>query len=289
MWRSRPVGLRCAVVDAEFSLLLPVYAGDRAEYLRRAFRSSVDDQSVRPAEVVLVQDGPVSEELAATLADLVQASPVKTSLVVLEKNMGLARALERGMAACSFDIIARMDADDISLPLRFEKQLERMRAGIDLVGTGMFEFADEVGTVIGKRMPPTGEQVIARYSRFHDPFNHPTVMYRRQAVEKAGGYIDVGLMEDYWLFARMIHSGAKVENLQEPLVMYRVGDGAYTRRGGMKQLKAELRLQREFRRLGFTTRVQALRNVLVRGSYRLVPTGIRRIAYRRLIARGFHS
>jgi glycosyltransferase involved in cell wall biosynthesis len=277
------------VADPEFSLLLPIYAGDKAEYLRRAFRSSVDDQTVKPTEVVLVQDGPVSADLAATLAELVEASPVPANLVVLPENKGLADALDHGMAACRFDVIARMDADDISLPERFEKQLEGIRSGLDLVGTGMFEFADEVGTVIGRRVPPTGQRVIELYSRFHDPFNHPTVMYRRSAVEKAGGYIDVGLMEDYWLFARMIHAGARVENLPEALVMYRVGDGAYARRGGLGQLKAELRLQREFRKIGFTTRLQNLRNVIVRGGYRLVPVGIRRIAYRRLIARGFHS
>lgn len=277
------------MADAHFSLLLPVYAGDKAEYLRRAFRSSVNDQTVKPTEVVLVQDGPVPDDLASTLAELVEASLVPASLVVLEENQGLARALDHGMAACSFEIIARMDADDISLPERFERQLAGIRSGLDLVGTGMFEFADEVGTVIGKRVPPSGHEAIALYARFHDPFNHPTVMYRRSAVERAGGYIDVGLMEDYWLFARMIHSGAKVDNLPEPLVMYRVGDGAYARRGGLGQLKAELRLQREFRRVGFTTRLQNARNIVVRGGYRLVPVGIRRFAYRRLIARGFHS
>lgn len=277
------------MADLEFSLLLPIYARDKVDYLRRAFRSSVNDQTVKPSEVVVVQDGPVPQELADALAELIEASPVPASVVALPENRGLARALDHGMAACRFDVIARMDADDISLPERFEKQLEGIRSGLDLVGTGMFEFADEVGTVIGRRVPPTGQQTIELYSRFHDPFNHPTVMYRRSAVEKAGGYIDVGLMEDYWLFARMIHSGAKVENLPEPLVMYRVGDGAYARRGGLGQLKAELRLQREFRKIGFTTWLQNARNVIVRGGYRLVPVGIRRIAYRRLIARGFHS
>lgn len=277
------------VADTEFSLLLPVYSGDRPEYLKRAYRSSVNDQSVKPTEVVLVQDGPVPDALATVLAELVANAPVPTNLVVLEHNQGLAQALDVGMAACRFDIIARMDADDISLPERFSQQLNSIRSGLDLVGSGMFEFADEIGTVIGRRVPPTGQDNISRYARFADPFNHPTVMYRRSAVDKAGGYIDVGLMEDYWLFARMIHTGARVDNLPEPLVMYRVGDGAYARRGGLAQLKAELRLQREFRKVRFTTWAQGLRNVVVRGGYRLVPVGIRRIAYRRLIARGFHS
>ncbi|OUD82359.1 UDP-Gal:alpha-D-GlcNAc-diphosphoundecaprenol beta-1,3-galactosyltransferase [Clavibacter michiganensis subsp. michiganensis] len=149
----------------------------------------------------------------------------------------------------------------------------------------MYEFADEVGTIAGRRTPPVGADAISRYARFHDPFNHPTVVYRRQAVKRAGGYLPLGLMEDYYLFARMIQSGARVENLPDPLVMYRVSAGAYARRGGVAQLVAELRLQREFRRRRFTSLSQALRNVLVRGSYRLIPEAVRRGLYRRLITR----
>ncbi|QAV69994.1 glycosyltransferase [Salinibacterium sp. UTAS2018] len=275
--------------ERDFSLLLPIYSGDQSAFLERAFRSCLDDQTLQPAEVVVVQDGPISAELSATMMQLIASSPVPTKLLVLEKNRGLARALDAGLAECSFDVVARMDADDVSLPTRFEKQRAAIAGGFDLVGTAMFEFADDDGSVIGKRIPPQGQEEIARYSRFHDPFNHPTVMYRRSAVAAAGGYIDVGLMEDYWLFARMIDAGARVENLQEALLMYRVSAGAYTRRGGLGQLKAELRLQREFRKLGFTTPLQNVRNVIVRGGYRLVPVAIRRIAYRRFIARGFHS
>lgn len=286
---SRTLGVFPSMVDSDFSLLLPVYSGDKSRYLERAFRSSVNDQTVAPSEVVIVQDGPISAELSTAVAQLIAGSPVPARLLLLEKNRGLARALDAGLAECRFDVIARMDADDVSLPTRFEKQLAAISSGLDLVGTAMFEFAEDDGAVLGKRIPPEGQATIARYARFHDPFNHPTVMYRRSAVLAAGGYIDVGLMEDYWLFARMINSGARVNNLPEALLMYRVGDGAYARRGGLEQLQAELRLQKEFRRLGFTTWVQTVRNVIVRGGYRLVPVGIRRIAYRRFIARGFHS
>jgi hypothetical protein len=268
-----------------FSLLLPVYRGDRPDFLRRAFRSTVDDQTLRPDQVVVVRDGPVSTELAQAMADLTAASPVPVVTVLLERNMGLAHALERGLEACAHDVVARMDADDISLPERFARQLELISGGLDLVGTGMYEFADEVGTIVGRRTPPVGADAISRYARFHDPFNHPTVVYRRAAVQRAGGYKPLGLMEDYYLFARMIQEGARVQNLPDPLVMYRVSAGAYKRRGGVAQLRAEVRLQREFRRARFTSLAQASRNVLVRGGYRLVPEGIRRVAYRRLITR----
>jgi glycosyltransferase involved in cell wall biosynthesis len=273
-----------------FSLLLPVYRGDHPRFLERAFRSTVHDQSLRPAQVVIVRDGPVPPEVESLLVAFQADSPVPVDVVRLERNVGLARALTEGLGACANEIVARMDADDVSLPHRFERQVSELHErNLDMIGAGMFEFEDDSGRVLGTRTPPIGEERIARYARFHDPFNHPTVVYRKSAVHRAGGYQELGLMEDYWLFARMIHSGARVDNLAAPLVMYRVGAGAYRRRGGVRQLRAEVRLQTALRRLGFTSRTQRVRNLAVRASYRLVPVGIRRVAYRALIAPGLRS
>jgi glycosyltransferase involved in cell wall biosynthesis len=274
-------------VTSEFSLLLPVYARDDAAQLVRAFRSAVDEQTLRPTEAVIVRDGPVPEPLEALLAELVATSPVPAKVVALPENKGLADALIHGLDECAHDVVARMDADDVALPERFAKQLALLDEGYDLVGSGLYEFVDDEAVTIGVRTPPTGEEHIRRYARFHDPFNHPTVVYRRSAVQAAGGYVPVGLMEDYWLFARMLASGARAENISEPLVKYRVGAGAYKRRGGLKQLMAELRLQRLMRRAGITSPVQMVRNVVVRGGYRLVPEAIRKVAYRALLQRGF--
>jgi glycosyltransferase involved in cell wall biosynthesis len=271
-------------VAEPFSLLLTVYGGDRAEYLRESFRSAVDHQTRRPEQVILVQDGPVPADLGACAARLVAASPVPVTFVPLERNRGLGHALDVGLAASRFDVVARMDADDIAMPGRFEVQLPVIERGADLVGAGMLEIGTGVGDVVGRRTPVADPARLARYARLHDPFNHPTVVYRRAAVDAAGGYGDLPLMEDYWLFARMIAAGARMVNLTEPLVYYRVGDGAYERRGGRALLRAELRLQRELRRHGFTTRAEYLRNVTVRGAYRLAPAAIRRPLYRRLVA-----
>lgn len=267
-----------------FSLLLPTYARDRPEFLRRAFESTVAEQERPPSEVVIVVDGPVPQALDMCLQDLVTESPVPTRVVRLERNLGLGEALEAGLAACTHEVVARMDADDVSRPDRFALQLPVIEAGADLVGAGLLEIGDSEDEIVGQRMPPTSPTVITRVSRLHDPFNHPTVVYRRSAVAAAGGYQRLPLMEDYWLFARMIANGARVANRPEPLVMYRVGAGAYKRRGGWSLLRAELRLQMRFLRSGFTTPTQFVRNVVVRGAYRLVPAGLRRPAYRRLVA-----
>ena len=266
-----------------FSLLLPVYRGDRADFLAAAFASSVAEQHRRPDEVVLVQDGPVGEELAAEIARIAAESPVPVVHVVLPQNQGLARALMRGLEAASFGIVARMDADDISYPDRFAVQVPMIESGLDLVGSAMDEFVAEPDggiRTVGTRTPPQEHDAIVARLPFHNPFNHPSVVYRTKAVLAAGGYEPLGTMEDYWLWGRMIVSGARTANTSRPLVGYRTDAGAYARRGGRSLLRTELQLQRAFRAAGITTRGQQLRNIIVRGGYRLIPESLRRIAYR---------
>jgi glycosyltransferase involved in cell wall biosynthesis len=266
-----------------FTLLLSVWDGDQPEHLLQAFCSAVDEQRLRPAQVVIVRDGPVRDELDACLADLHKTSPVPVTLVPLESNRGLGPALDAGMAASQFDVIARMDADDVAMAHRFEVQIPLI-AEADIVGAGLLEFVDDIENVVGQRVPPTDPEQIQRYARMHDPFNHPTVVYRRQAVQAAGGYGDLPLMEDYALFARMLQNGARAVNVAEPLVYYRVGATAFKRRGGADLLRSELRLQREFRRQRFTTPAEYARNVMVRGGYRLIPWWARRAVYKPMVA-----
>jgi glycosyltransferase involved in cell wall biosynthesis len=266
-----------------FSLLLSVYDGDRPDYLRRAVRSAVDDQTVQPDQLVIVRDGPVRDELAKCLEELRASCRVPVTYVPLDRNAGLGPALDEGLAASWFDVVARMDADDVAMPHRFEVQLPLIEDA-DIVGAGLLEFVADTDDIVGQRVPPTHADHIARYARVHDPFNHPTVVYRRSAVLAAGGYGDFPLMEDYALFARMLQSGARPVNVAEPLVFYRVGATAYKRRGGTGLLRSELRLQREFVRSGFISRTEYVRNVLVRGTYRMIPWWLRRAIYRPLVA-----
>lgn len=268
------------VVSIPFSLLLPVYRGDRADHLARAFQSTVQEQLLRPSEVVVVQDGHVGPELASALERLESTSPVPVRRLRLKHNVGLSQALQCGLSACTHEVVARMDADDISLPHRFAVQIPVIEAGADLVGSGMREFGEATPTDGLLRIPPTDPAQIATEARLRSPFNHPTVVYRRSAVLQAGGYRELPLLEDYWLFTRMIESGSVVANVPEPLVLYRVDAGSYRRRGGMRLLRSELGLQRRLRREGFTTRAEMLRNVAIRGGYRVIPVGLRKSLYR---------
>jgi GT2 family glycosyltransferase len=267
-----------------FTLLVSTFARDDPGFLREAVLSSTVAQTRPPDEVVLVQDGPVPDALADEIRSLVETLPMPVVHVALDDNVGLGPALDAGLAASSHEIVARMDADDVSVPERFARQIAVIEAGADIVGSGLLEFGESVDDVVGRRTPPTEPDEIRRVIRFRDPFNHPTVVYRRSAVLAAGGYTDMALLEDYLLFTRMVEAGAAPANLPEPLVYYRVGAGAYARRGGTALLRSELRLQRRFRELGITSRAEYLRNVAVRGGYRLVPEGVRKVAYRRLLA-----
>lgn len=265
-----------------FSLLLPFYAGDSPTFLARSLQSSVQDQTRCPDEVVLVRDGPVHADLTAVVEAFVEEAPVGTKVVTLEENVGLGRALEAGLAACTFDIVARQDADDVSLPDRFAIEVPVIEAGADIVGSALLEIGDHEQHVLGRRNPPIDPEAIVQAARLRQPFFHPTVVYRREAVRAAGGYQHLASLEDYWLFARMIDSGAKVANVPDALVLYRVGAGAYARRGGWQLLRSEVALQGRLRRAGFISTGQYLRNILVRGGYRLVPVALREAAYRRV-------
>ena len=266
-----------------FSVLLPVYRGDRADFLRRSLASVTVEQTLRPDEVLIVRDGPVPDELEDVLArarrgELSGTVPVR--VLELADNAGLALALEAGLAEAAHEVVARQDADDISVPERFATQLPLIAAGYDLVGSAIQEFDDEADTDGVIRRQPSDPEEIRRALSLRDPFNHPSVVYRAAAVHAAGGYRPLDLMEDYWLFARMIHDGARATNVPQVLVRYRVGAGAYERRGGLRLLRSELELQVSMRRAGIITAPQYARNLAVRASYRLVPTAARQAAYR---------
>jgi glycosyltransferase involved in cell wall biosynthesis len=272
-------------VTASFSLLLPVYRADRPDHFRRAFDSATCGQTRPPAEVVLVQDGPVSEALSEAIRAAIADAQVPVVHLELPRNVRLARALEAGLERCSHEIVARADADDISTPDRFATQIPRIEDGLDIVGSAMQEFVSDEADLGPIRARPQSHEGIRRYASFHNPFNHPTVVYRRSVVRHAGGYQDLPYMEDYWLFVRMLAGGARTANVPEALVRYRTGDGLFARRGGWGPLRSDWIFQVRMHRIGLTTWPQMVRNLAQRTGYRLVPDAVRRWAYPALVER----
>ena len=226
-----------------------VYAGDNAEWFGEALQSITLKQTVRPDEIVIVVDGPVPKTIKNVIHKYMEISVQESFClkpVWLEKNRGLGNALKIAVSQCQYEIIARMDSDDIARRSRFKTQLEilDLNPHIDVVGGDISEFIGDKQNVVGKRTLPVTDKEIKRYAKKRCPFNHMTVMYRKAAVMKAGGYQDWFWNEDYYLWIRMQERGMVFANTGTVLVDVRVGEEMYRRRGGWKYYKSEIRLQK---------------------------------------------
>ena len=229
--------------DLKFSVSICVYEKDDPAHFRTAV-DSILNQTLPPAEVVLVVDGPVPEELDAVIRAY-EAKPL-FRVIRFEANQGHGIARQTGLRHCQYEWIALMDADDVSVPSRFEKQAAYVAAHpeIAVVGGNIEEFIGEVRNVVGKRTVPTDDAGIKDYLKTRCPFNQVTVMLNRRQTEKVGGYIDWYCEEDYYLWLRLFLAGATFGNLEDTLVYVRVGEEMYERRGGVRYFKSEAKLQR---------------------------------------------
>ena len=229
--------------ELEFSVAMCVYGGDDPEWFKAAV-DSVTNQTRKPDEIVLVVDGPVPETLDKIICEL--ESNMIFKVVRLEKNVGHGNARRTCIDACSYSIIALMDADDISAPDRFEKQLAffENNAELSVVGSNITEFIGEPENIVARREVPSTDVEIREYIKRRCPMNHMTVMYRKEDIMKAGGYIDWYCNEDYYLWLRMYLAGLKFANSKDVFVNVRVGKEMYGRRGGVKYFKSEAKLQK---------------------------------------------
>jgi glycosyltransferase involved in cell wall biosynthesis len=266
------------------SVLLPVHQGVEPEVFRQALDSVLDQ--TRPAdEIVVVEDGPIPESVEAVLSAAALRHP-ELLRIRLETNQGAGVANQAGLVAASGEWIAKMDADDISKRDRFERQLvELHRSGADVCGTSMLEFDGEARNLIARREVPLDHGSIARRMRSNNPFNHPTVMYRRTLALSSGGYPEMRLMQDYVLFARMLGAGARMMNMSEPLVLFRAGDSLHGRRSGRGFSSLERQVQRELRAVGVVSRGRAAVNYLIRLGYRYLPVPALRWVHGHILSR----
>lgn len=234
-------------MNQKFSVSMCVYAGDDPMHFDAAL-NSVIEQSVQPNEIVLAVDGPIPDAIEAVIGkyrDLLSASPICFRVIYLEKNMGHGEARRICFDACSCDLIALMDADDLSLPDRFEQELACFAADprLSIVGGNIHEFIDTPENCVGKRLVPETDAQIKQYMKKRCPMNQVTVMFRKEDVASVGGYVDWYCEEDYYLWIRMALAGKRFANVQRNLVNVRVGDEMYQRRGGWKYFKSEAKLQ----------------------------------------------
>ncbi len=261
-----------------FSVCTSVYKNDIPDYVKSSLDSMLKYQSVKPGEIVLIQDGPVDEGLSNLLIEYENNYPDIMHIIRLEKNGGLGNALKIGVENAKYEIVARMDSDDICLPNRFEKQLEYLEEHpeCDIVGGQMTEFIGDPDNVVGKRVVPLTNEAIYEYMKSRCALNHVTVMFRKDAVIKAGNYQDWFWNEDYYLWVRMMRIGCKFANIPEVLVNVRSGADQYSRRGGKKYFASEIGIKKLMLKEGMINRYQYAKNCIERFIIqRMLPNFIR--------------
>lgn len=263
----------------KYSVLMSLYKKENPEYLRIAIDSMLN-QTVAPDEIVLVEDGPLTDELYAVLDDYPILHRIKN-----EKNLGLGLALNIGLKECRNELVARMDTDDCSKPERCEKQLQRFleKPYLAIVGSHIDEFVDDISNVISQRIVPTTSEEIYKFAKKRSAFNHPTVMYSKTSVLENNGYADLKRNQDVDLFGRMQFNGYKAENIDEALLWFRSSDELAKRRKSWQNTWSYIATIREFWKMGYSSFIDyAIVGIAQTGMY-LMPIKLQNYIYKKYL------
>lgn len=264
----------------KFSVLMSIYNKENPVYFNKSMQSIWDDQILKPDEIVLVLDGPLNDELDEIIEVWKEKLGCVFKVISIEKNVGLGEALNKGLEQCSYELVARMDTDDIASSDRFEKQLAIFKnEHVDICSSWVSEFDDDEHQLVSYRKLPTSHKDLKSYIKKRNPINHPAVMFKKSMVIDAGGYRHMTGFEDYYLWARMMENGSKFANIPEPLVSMRAGYSQLERRGGFKYAINEVKFQNALYALGAINSLEYSRNVTIRFISRIMPKSILKKIY----------
>ncbi|MDQ0254463.1 glycosyltransferase involved in cell wall biosynthesis [Evansella vedderi] len=269
--------------NLKYSVLMSVYHKEKPEYLKDSI-ISMSNQTIPPDEIVLVKDGPLTKELDTVIEEFLSNDLLK--VISLTENVGLGKALNIGLSKCRNELIARMDTDDISVNNRCEKQLEvfSKNDSLSVVGTAVAEFIGETDNIIAYKEVKTTYREILNNIKFRNPINHPSVMFKKSDVLSVGSYKHLDLNEDYYLWLRMVQQGFVLQNINEPLVMMRITDETYLRRGGWNYFITQKKLFDFMLKNGLINILEYTYNNLVRLIMRvLIPNRLRKILYLKVL------
>jgi len=264
-----------------FSVLLSVYESENPDYLDQALFSIWDEQTLKPSQIVLVQDGVLPKGLLSIVNKWTTSLPDIFTVVPLTHNIGLGAALNEGLNYCQYDLIARMDSDDIALPERFEKQVMFMEKHPEIAASSaqLEEWDASLMRCLGKRQLPLDSNSLANFAKRRSPLSHPLAIIRKDILLSLGGYPPLRKAQDYALWSLMIASGYKLANIPETLLKMRTGNELFTRRG-WSYFKEELKLLEYQKEIGFLSRKDYFTNALLKAVLRLSPDFIKSLAYR---------
>lgn len=260
---------------------MSVYYRETPEFLNQAMES-IQTQTLSTNNFVLVCDGPLNSALDKVIAAKQREMGMALDVIHLTKNGGLGNALNEGIKHCKNELIARMDSDDIAYSDRCEKQIKVFNSHPEVsICSGIVEeFTARPDIVDARRAPPETNEEIVEFAKKRNPFNHPCVMYKKSAVEAVGSYQDFYLLEDYYLWIRMLMAGYQGYNIQEPLLHMRAGDDMYKRRAGWKYAKAQITLFQMMEKNGFINKCQCIKSCAIRSASALAPNVLRKYAFK---------
>lgn len=271
--------VRKSAETKKYSVLMSLYKKENPEYLKSSIDSMLN-QSVKPDEIVMVEDGPLTPELYAVLDSYPILHRVRN-----KTNLGLGLALNAGLKECRNELVARMDTDDCSKPERCEKQLARFleKPYLSIVGSHIDEFVDDISNVISQRIVPTTSDDIYNFAKKRSAFNHPTVMYSKTAVLENNGYSDLKRNQDVDLFGRMQFEGYKAENIDEALLWFRSSDELAKRRKSWQNTWSYIATIRKFWKMGYSSFVDyAMVGIAQTGMY-LMPVKVQNFVYKKFL------
>lgn len=274
-----------------FSVLISIYHKELPEYFNICMQSIWKDQSIPPNEIVLVLDGPIGEELSQCVTKWQQIIGKPLKVIPLSQNVGLGKALNKGLEHCSNEWVFRMDTDDICKPDRFEKQIQFIKKNPEVVlfSGQILEFNENPSDADALKYVPTEHTDIVKFAQKRSPFNHMTVAYKKSVIDAVGGYQHHLFMEDYNLWLRVIGAGYRVGNHSDILLYARVGNGMHARRKGLEYVNSELQLLKLKKELKLQDPIRANILFLLRSSFRILPGSLLGKIYNTFLRKKVHK
>ena len=268
----------------KYSVLMSVYYKEKPEYLKQAIES-IQEQTFPTDNFVLVCDGPMTPELDRLIEKKQLEMKNVLDVVRLPNNVGLGMALNEGIKHCKNELVARMDSDDIAYPYRCDRQMEIFRRypEVAICSGTVEEFSVSLDKIDARRVLPETNNEIVQFAKQRNPFNHPCVMYKKTAVESVGSYQDFYLLEDYYLWIRMLMAGYQGYNIQEPLLHMRAGSDMYLRRAGWEYVKTQIKLFRFMKNQDFIGNWQYIKSCVIRSSSSLAPNWLRKFMFKKIL------
>ena len=274
-----------------FSVLSSIYHKENPFHFNACMESIWDKQTLKPTEIILVEDGPLTPELGKVIAQWQEKLGNILRVKKLDKNLGTGKAKNIGLQECTYDIICIVDTDDIYVPERFEKQIEFLKHNpdISIIGGQILEFVEDIHTPKGMRKVPLSNEELKEYAKKQSPFNNTTITYRKSHILEVGGYQHHLWMEDYNLFLRVIAKGYKIQNLADVLVYARIDNGMHGRRKGFQYIKSEKQLLDLKKQLKLQNPLYANILFLLRSSFRLLPSSLLGKIYNTFLRKKVHK